>query len=288
MSGEKEMRNVSQDETREIETVKSEVPIMAFDAQALISQAIDKNTPIETMERLLAMRKELKKEAARDAFFKALAGFQAECPIIEKKTPVYNKGKVRYKYATLDDIVSQVKALLLKHGFSYIIKSIQDDKGVGAICRAFHELGHAEESEFKVPIDAAAYMNVAQKVASALTFSKRYAFCDIFGIMTGTGDDDADMTGDPGQGVPENIPARQQKQPGNNYNSVPEENQGMYTAIMRLIREKVRGKDLFIPTEKADNKKKADSVIGDHESLKKLYRVLNKIAQERRAVLNKG
>src|SRR3990167_3791525 len=38
-------------------------------------------------------------------------------------------------------------------------------------------------------------MNAAQKVASALTYAKRYAFCNAFGILTGDADDDARLTG---------------------------------------------------------------------------------------------
>jgi hypothetical protein len=261
--------------------------LMVFDTQALISQAIEKNTPIETMERLLAMRAELKKEAARDLFFESLAGFQAACPVIKKNNPVYDKtGKLRYKYATLDDIVAQVKPYLLKFGFSYIIETIQDNNEVGAVCKAFHKMGHSEQSAFKVPIDTTAYMNVAQKVASALSFSKRYAFCDIFGIMTGTGDDDGNMTGEPGQQTINNNPQNSKSRSVTNsqsnkkdFNSAPDQNKGFYSAIMALIREK----GLFIPVEKTENKKKADAVLFDYEKLKELYSMINKVAQERRA-----
>ena len=46
-------------------------------------------------------------------------------------------------------------------------------------------------STFKVPIDKEGYMNAPQKFASALTFAKRYAFCNAFGILTGDEDDDS-------------------------------------------------------------------------------------------------
>ncbi|MDD5590162.1 MAG: hypothetical protein PHQ47_03240, partial [Candidatus Portnoybacteria bacterium] len=62
-------------------------------AEALIAQAIDKGVSVETMEKLLAMRKELKAEWAKEEFIKAMANFQKECPIIEKKKPVYEKGQ---------------------------------------------------------------------------------------------------------------------------------------------------------------------------------------------------
>ena len=58
--------------------------IQSINAELLIKQAIDKNVPIETMERLLVMRRELKTEWAKEEFIKALAQFQKKCPVIKK------------------------------------------------------------------------------------------------------------------------------------------------------------------------------------------------------------
>jgi hypothetical protein len=40
-------------------------------------------------------------------------------------------------------------------------------------------------------------MTTPQKFASALTFAKRYAFCNVLGILTGDKDDDANTAGSP-------------------------------------------------------------------------------------------
>ena len=45
------------------------------DAEALIAKAIEKNVPVETMERLLVMRRELRAERAKEAFDKAMSAF---------------------------------------------------------------------------------------------------------------------------------------------------------------------------------------------------------------------
>jgi hypothetical protein len=161
--------------------------------EKLITHAIDKNIGVETMEKLLAMRRELKAEWARERYHEALSDFQAECPIIEKKTVVMNKGGVteRYRYASLEDILSQVKGLLREHGFNYKTDATVEGTFVTATCVATHKFGHSESSSFAVPIDKDAFMNEPQKFASALTFSKRYAFKNAFGIQTGDADDDA-------------------------------------------------------------------------------------------------
>lgn len=169
-------------------------------AEALIAQAIDKGLPIDTMERLLAMRRELKAETARESFFAALSEFQSEIPEIPKKKKVHDRnGKLRYSYAPLDVIIQHVKDHLRTHGFSYTIKTEQEEGSITAFCHLHHVDGHTETTSLTVPIDKDGYMNAPQKVASALTYAKRYAFCDATGIMTSDEDDDAQGAAEPEQ-----------------------------------------------------------------------------------------
>jgi len=171
---------------------KSLVVVKIPSPESLIGQAINKKVSVETIERLLAMRRELKAEKAEEAYNFSMSRFQAECPIIKKAKQVLNKDKtLRYSYAPIDSIVKQVKGLIQKYGFSYTIDAIVDEKWVTAVCRVIHDFGHSETSQFKIPIDSEAYMNQSQKFASALTFAKRYAFCNAFGILTGDEDDDS-------------------------------------------------------------------------------------------------
>lgn len=173
----------------------------SMDAERLIALAIEKNTPIESLEKLLAMRRELKEERAKELYFKALARFQSECPTIPKTRNV-KYTSVDYNYAPLDLIVSTVKETLMRNGFSYDITTEQTDTTFTAICNAHHEAGYSKSTRFIVPIDSAAKMNSAQKVASANTYAKRYAFCNAFGIMTGDEDDDGVSTGERTSGAP--------------------------------------------------------------------------------------
>ena len=165
---------------------------VAVDAESLIARAIDKNLPIESMERLLTMRRELKEEWAKEQYFKALAKFQKMCPEIKKTKVVLNEnGTIRYKYAPLESIVAQVKELLDECGFSYVLKPKQTETEFVAVCIAHHKDGHEEVTEFAVPLGAEKYMTEVQKVGARNTFAKRYAFCNAFGIMTGDEDTDA-------------------------------------------------------------------------------------------------
>src|SRR3990167_1781746 len=76
----------------------------SISAESLISQAIERNLPVENLERLLAFAKEIKAIQAKESFNLAMAELQAELPIIEKDKSggVTDTGKVAYKYAPLE------------------------------------------------------------------------------------------------------------------------------------------------------------------------------------------
>jgi hypothetical protein len=165
-----------------------------FSIETLIAQAIEKGTPVDTMERILAMRKELRAEKAKEAFDEDMAKFQGECPTIKKTKSVPTKtGKIAYSYAPIESIVEQTKFYIQKYGFSYAVKTETLPGSVKSTCIVKHELGHSEESSFEVPLgNKTEIMSQTQVVAAALTFAKRYAFCNAFGIMTGDADNDGD------------------------------------------------------------------------------------------------
>ena len=124
--------------------------------------------------------------------------FQKECPVVEKAKQVRNKpkgnekeGTVRYSYAPLEDVVPTVQPFLEKWGFSWTVKPSQTDGHVKAACYVHHKDGHEEVTEFEVPLDPDAYMSNPQKAAAALTFARRYAFINAFGIVTKGEDNDA-------------------------------------------------------------------------------------------------
>lgn len=168
-------------------------PYKGSSIDALISQAIDKSVSVDTLERLLAMRRELKAEYAKEQFNVAMSRFQSICPLIKKTKTVVNKsGIVLYKYAPIESIVSQVKHVLEECGFSYSIETKTDTGSVTVTCTAKHILGHSQDSSFTVPLgNKTEIMSASQHVAAALTFAKRYAFCNTFGILTSDQDVDA-------------------------------------------------------------------------------------------------
>jgi len=175
------------------EIIPQEQSIANFNVESLMAKAIEHGLSPETMEKFLAMRQQLKAEWAREQFNKAMAAFQSECPTIVKTKEVKTKsGVVAYRYAPIESIVSQVKDLLQKHGFSYSNSMEVLPEGVKVCVKVTHKDGHSEENCMQVPLGTKTdIMSQSQVTAAAQTFAKRYAFCNSFGIMTGDEDTDA-------------------------------------------------------------------------------------------------
>ena len=182
---------------------------------------------VEQLERMMAMRREINAENAKKAYDAAMAAFQSECPIIVKTKA---GAKQAYKYAPLDSIVAQVREIIRAHGFSFAITSEVDLKEgcVKAACRITHTEGHSESSTFAVPIDNKnPMMTDPQRFGGAMTFSKRYAFCNAFGILT------ADEDTDGGSKPPPPSPKKQ----------TPEEEKRGLEAELWAVCEVIRGDD---------------------------------------------
>lgn len=184
-------------ETKEIVLSQNEKLENTKETSRFIELAIKNGLSVETMEKLFSLHEKVKAEQAKTNYLNALANFQGECPIIGKDKIVFNKDgrTVRYQYAPLDSIISQVKDILSKNRLSYRWE-VENKAGVIRTTAIItHEDGHSEESSFEVPIDEEGYMTAPQKYASALTFAKRYAFCNALGISTGDEDTDATDVG---------------------------------------------------------------------------------------------
>ena len=126
--------------------VKAEAGIIVdHEPESIIRYALERGAAVDVIERMMAVRRELKEEAGKAAFDAALRDFQAECPIIVKaKSVPDSSGKVAYSYAPLEDIIGQVRALLQKHGFSFTLDTDIESKDgwVIAKCNVTHCAGH--------------------------------------------------------------------------------------------------------------------------------------------------
>lgn len=154
-----------------------------------INNAINNGTTQNVIEKLIELYE--KEDEKEKSFTQALAEFQKLMPAIPKTKKVLNRdGTIRYQYASIDEIVEAVKFRLAECGFAYYIETEQTTEHVKAKCIIRHKDGGKIESSFTIPVFSGEYMSEPQKVASALTYAKRYAFCNALGIMTADEDDD--------------------------------------------------------------------------------------------------
>jgi hypothetical protein len=166
----------------------------SFDYFRAINLAIEKGLP-DVAKALNDSRMQEIAQAARMAFYKDLATFQANNKSVHKsKTVVRGEGKGSYKYAPLDIIMEQCQPILTELGFSITTCSRVNDEGtlltVSAVLH--HKGGHkSEPSEFTVPIDKAARMNSIQQFGAARSYALRYAITNLLGITTCDEDTDA-------------------------------------------------------------------------------------------------
>lgn len=160
-------------------------------AEGLIQQAIATGANVEVMERLLAMRTQLKAEKAKEAFDTSMAQFQAECPVIKKTKDVQSQGRTIYSYAPVESIVVQVRDALRANGFSYAFEQVLTPETVKVGCIVTHIGGHSKTTWMEVRLGTkTGVMSNSQQDAAASTFAKRYAFCNAFAILTGDEDND--------------------------------------------------------------------------------------------------
>ena len=163
-----------------------------------IQEAITNKLPVETMEKLFTLYKEINQEKAKEAFVKALANFQNTIPVIKKTKKVMNKDgrTVRYMYAPIDSVIEQIKEPLAENGFSYTWDSTREDKHIKVTCKLVHVAGHSEKSSFDIPIVESQFMSSPQAYATAQSYAKRYTLLNVLGISTADEDTDAIDTDD--------------------------------------------------------------------------------------------
>lgn len=131
---------------------------------------------------------------------KAIAAFQQDCPILIKESSGYG-----YKYASLPNIINEIKPLLKKHGLGYTHLM----KGNSLITAVFHvESGEqvTSESVIELPkyyevqdtkggvkrkLEGFEGMNIQQAMGAIITYHKRYQLSGLLGIVT---DEDTDAS----------------------------------------------------------------------------------------------
>lgn len=138
-----------------------------------------------------------------DQLATALAKAHAEFPPIEKsktaKVAMKSGGEFRYDYADLSLILRATRPVLAKHGIAVIQPATVEARGTVLIKTILlHESGQWLYEELTMPVADA---NDPQKVGSALTYGRRYAYCGMVGVQPENEDDDGAAAAPQGRGA---------------------------------------------------------------------------------------
>tara|TARA_R110000751_G_scaffold742_2_gene2538 strand:+ start:1114 stop:1746 length:633 start_codon:yes stop_codon:yes gene_type:complete len=124
-------------------------------------------------------------------YYKALAGFQQECPVLLKDTDGYG-----YKYVDLTKIIHSINPLMQKHGlgFSQMLGTNSESGNTCVTTTIFHvESGESDSSTVDIPLVELKGQNSFQALGSGCSYFKRYQLSSALGIVS---DKDTDGYGD--------------------------------------------------------------------------------------------
>jgi len=161
--------------------------------------ASDPNTDIDKLERLLAMKREMDAEQAKQSYNRALKAAQTEIGVVG-----FNKfnGQTKSSYATLEKIDAAVRPIYTKHGFSisYDTGDTPSEGLMRVLCIVAHQDGHERTYKLDVPNDGKGakggdVMTKTHATGSGLSYGKRYLLTAVFNIQTGENDDDGNSAG---------------------------------------------------------------------------------------------
>lgn len=159
----------------------------------LLQMAIEKGMGADELGKLMDLAERWQKLQARQAHAAALAGFQADCPPVEKKRTADAGGKFNYRYASYDDVNKTAKPHMEKWGLSISFDTATPKVGVVLVtARVAHEQGHVEATALEVPIPAMT-VNDTQRFGAAISYAKRYAMCAALNIVVTDEDVDGAM-----------------------------------------------------------------------------------------------
>lgn len=171
------------------------VPPQPVTEDSLIQFAMANGADLDYIQRLLDMRDRRKEEIRREAFFEAMAKFNAEDLLVMKNQHVEFKTRdgdtTAYDHADLHDVVSVIKPKLAKYGLSIRWKERVEGKTVWCTAIVRHALGYEEAGEPLPGIfDETGKKSQNQAMASTITMLRRYTSMGILGMSAKGQDDD--------------------------------------------------------------------------------------------------
>lgn len=165
-----------------------EVPAVQTDTStpmSIIHVAIERGASPDTLARLMDLQERFEANAARRAFFEAMAAAKAEIkPVIRNRKVDFTtpKGRTTYDYEDLAGIGEHIDPILAKHGLSYRYRTQADGSNIIVTCILSHRLGHTEETSLPGFRDDSGNKNAIQAIGSTVTYLQRYTLKSALGL----------------------------------------------------------------------------------------------------------
>lgn len=155
--------------------------------------ALDKDYPIEKMERLLDMQERIMDKQAEQAYSQAMCAAQAEMPTIEKDA---KNDHTKSRFSKHETIIQKIKPIYTHHGFSLSFGT-GDARNEGQLritCEVSHSGGHSKQFHIDLdPDDTGAKGNATKTkvhgAGSTNSYGRRYLTLMIFNLATGDDND---------------------------------------------------------------------------------------------------
>ena len=173
------------------ESAAGEAAAAANSPTELLRLAVETGADVERLGKLMELQERYEANAARKAFYSAMAQFQAECPPIPKPRQVTDRGGKRmYSYAPLETILDTIRATEARHGFRHSWDHEERESGVRIVCTISHRDGHAESSRVDIPATKGMNTNAAQDRGIEITYGQRRSLLNGYGLAVGGEDTD--------------------------------------------------------------------------------------------------
>lgn len=158
----------------------------------IIQAARDPSMPVDKLERLFAMQREIQSKDERYLFDEAMRAVQTEMRPVRRD----KKGE-RGWYASLDNIDAMLSPITLKNGFSlsYGSRPSLIEKHYAITCIVSHTGGHWREYQLDLPADSTGpegkpNKTIVQGVVSTSSYAKRALKQLIFNVTIQNADKD--------------------------------------------------------------------------------------------------
>ena len=163
-------------------SVSSPTPLALM--QQVIAAGITPES-VGVMERLVALDREMKRDAAAVEFAGAFARLQGEVKNFTptKKVPDKNGG-TRYTYLPYDEIMREVQPIAEREGISISFSTDFSEGRIVQTCTLTHTSGQSKDYKAFVRAGAGPYgATETQADGAAMTYAKRYALCNALNIV---------------------------------------------------------------------------------------------------------